>query len=69
MKWQAVPGAATYRIHWRRNDTRDWTDHVDVTGTEHLLKDVIVDDHFVGVAALAADGSESLVTFAGRAPR
>ncbi|MEI6486484.1 MAG: M20/M25/M40 family metallo-hydrolase [Sphingomonadales bacterium] len=69
--WAAVPGAAGYRIHWRRNDAQDWTQHKDVpAGTsELLLKDLIVDDHFFGVSALAADGSESLVTFGGSAPR
>ena len=29
----------------------------------------IVDDHFIGVAAVARDGAESLVTFGGMAPR
>ena len=33
------------------------------------LSEVPVDDHFVGVSAVSADGAESLVTFAGRAPR
>jgi hypothetical protein len=70
VKWQAVPGAAGYRIRWRRNDAQDWTGHRDVAAasTEALLAKVPVDDNFVGVSALAADGSESLVTFAGRAP-
>ncbi len=67
--WSAVPGAAGYRVYWRRNDARDWADHRDVTGTETVLENVSVDDHFVGVAALAADGSESVVTFGGRARR
>lgn len=66
VKWAAVPGAAGYRVHWRRADAQDWTRHIDVQGTETLLKGVIVDDHFVGVSALAADGAESLVTFGGR---
>lgn len=66
VKWAAVPGALRYRVHWRRADAQDWTDHVDVQGTETVLKGVIVDDHFVGVSALAADGAESLVTFGGR---
>jgi len=34
-----------------------------------MLKNVPIDDNFVGVSAVAADGSESLVTFAGPAPR
>lgn len=66
VKWAVVPGAAKYRIHWRRADARDWTDHRDVTGTEASLKGVIVDDSFVGVSAIGADGAESLVTFGGR---
>ncbi|MCW3836343.1 M28 family metallopeptidase [Sphingomonas canadensis] len=66
VKWDAVPGAAGYRIRWRRADAQDWTASRDVTGTDAVLKGVIVDDYFVGVSALAADGSESLVTFGGR---
>jgi len=61
-----VPGATGYRVRWRRNDRSEWSDQRDVTGTETLLVQTPVDDHFVGVSALAADGSESLVTFAGR---
>ncbi|WP_033921138.1 M20/M25/M40 family metallo-hydrolase [Sphingomonas sp. 37zxx] len=68
VKWQPVEGAARYRIHWRRNDTQDWTDHRDTTATELVVKDVIVDDHFFGVSSVAADGTESVVTFAGRTP-
>jgi hypothetical protein len=41
----------------------------DVTATETLLKQTPVDDHFVGVSALSADGNESTVTFAGRERR
>ena len=66
VSWAAVPGARAYRVRWRRNDTADWTDARDVIGTETLLVQTPVDDHFVGVSALAADGSESIVTFAGR---
>ncbi|MEN2711794.1 M20/M25/M40 family metallo-hydrolase [Sphingomonas sp. NPDC092331] len=66
VKWAAVPGAVGYRVHWRRADARDWTDHLDVTGTEASLKGVVVDDNFIGVSALGADGAESLVTFGRR---
>jgi hypothetical protein len=69
VKWTPVTGAAKYRVYWRRADASDWTNHVDVTGSETVLKGLIVDDNFVGVAALAADGSESLVTFGGREKR
>ncbi len=69
--WAAVSGASGYRVRWRRNDKQDWTDQRDVpaTATNTVLKDVIVDDTFIGVSALSADGSESLVTFGTRMPR
>jgi hypothetical protein len=66
VKWTPSAGAVGYRVRWRRTDAQDWTGARDVTGTETVLKDVPVDDDFVGVSALAADGAESLVTFAGR---
>lgn len=65
VKWQPVLGAAAYRVHWRRDDTQDWTDSRDVTGTQTILRNVPVDDNFVGVSAIGADGSESLISFAG----
>jgi len=69
--WTPVPGAAGYRLRWRRNDAQDWTDKRDLpaTAAEAVLTGVIVDDTFAGVSALASTGEESLVTFGGRAPR
>lgn len=68
--WDAVPGAAAYKVYWRRADAQDWTDsRVVANATETVLGDVVVDDHFIGVAAIAKDGAESLVTFGGMAPR
>ena len=70
VKWNAVPGARGYRVYWRRNDTQNWTDVRGVAGlTETTLKDIVVDDHFIGVSSVAADGSESIVTFGTRPPR
>ncbi|MFZ4747191.1 MAG: M28 family metallopeptidase [Sphingomonas sp.] len=71
VKWAAVPGAAGYRLHWRRADRSTWEQSRDVTGTatSEVLKGIIVDDNFVGVSALSAAGAESLVTFGGLAPR
>lgn len=71
VSWTAVPGASGYRVQWRRNDKQDWTDHRDVPAgaTETMLKDVIVDDAFIGVSALSPSGADSIVTFGGRAPR
>lgn len=68
--WDAVPGAVAYRIRWRKADAQDWTDsRIVKDATETLLKDVIVDDTFIGVAAVSASGAESIVTFGGMAPR
>ena len=69
--WAPVAGAAGYRVRWRRADSVDWTDQRDVPASASSagLLHINIDDHFFGVAALAADGSESLVSFAGPAPR
>ena len=67
--WAPVAGAAGYRVYWRRADGFDWTDHRDVAGTALDLPHVNIDDHMFGVAARGADGAESLVSFAGPAPR
>lgn len=69
VSWPAVPGAARYRVHWRSNDTADWAKSRDVADTRTVLSQVPVDDTFIGVSAIGADGSESLVTFGGRASR
>ncbi|WP_033074139.1 M20/M25/M40 family metallo-hydrolase [Sphingopyxis sp. MWB1] len=72
VRWKPVDGAAAYRIHWRRADSQDWTDSRDVAAgvaPELRLDGVQIDDHFFGVSSLSADGAESLVTFAGMAPR
>ena len=69
--WQPVPGAAGYRIRWRRADGFAWTDLRDVpaSATSLDLAHVNIDDHFFGVSALGPTGAESLVTFAGVPPR
>ncbi len=71
LKWDAVPGAAGYRVRWRRADRSDWEMSRDLPAdaTEVKLDGVIVDDTFAGVSALSKDGAESLVTFATLPPR
>jgi hypothetical protein len=69
--WTPVKGAAAYRLHWRRADRSDWSDSRVVSSdapAEVMLPGVIVDDHFFGVSALSADGSQSIVTFGGLPP-
>jgi hypothetical protein len=68
--WTPVKGASAYFIYTRRADEKDWKAVTRTTDTKHTLKGVIVDDHFVGVTALSADGTtESIITFAGLPPR
>jgi len=69
VKWAAVPQAAGYRVRWRRADGASWTDSRDVKDTTLVLKNINIDDHFFGVSSLSTDGAESIVTFAGAAPR
>ena len=69
VSWTPVPGAVGYRIRWRANDTAAWAKSRDVTGTSATMTQLPVDDTFFAVSSLGADGSESLPTFGGRAPR
>lgn len=69
VKWSAVPGAARYKVYWRRADAFEWQESRETEGTELKLDGIIVDDTFAGVAAVSEDGSESLITFAGLPPR
>ncbi|WP_442681007.1 M28 family metallopeptidase [Sphingomonas sp. ASY06-1R] len=68
--WEPVPGAAGYRIYWRRADSSSWSDHRDVPAGATMtdLRRVNIDDNFFGVSALAKNGAESLVTFGGVPP-
>ncbi|MEP7118442.1 MAG: M20/M25/M40 family metallo-hydrolase [Acidobacteriota bacterium] len=63
LKWNAAPGAAAYRIYWRDTWSNDWQ-HRQTIGnvTEFVLPGVSIDDFVFGVAAVAADGHESLTS-------
>ncbi len=63
MRWNASPGAAAYRIYWRDTWTNDW-EHSQTIGnvTQFTLKNVNIDDFVFGVAAIGADGQESMVS-------
>ncbi len=66
--WQQVAGAAGYRVWWRDTTAPQWQ-HSRWVGdvTKATLKDIVVDDAFFGVSAVAADGFASPVVFAGAA--
>jgi len=65
VKWPAVPGAAAYRIRWRRTDAAAWTGSRQVKGTESVIKNVSIDDYLFAVSSLSANGAESIPTLAG----
>jgi hypothetical protein len=70
--WTPAKGATGYRVYWRRADQQSWAEMTEIAGaleTSTTLKGIIVDDHFVGVATIDADGDESTITFAGLPPR
>lgn len=68
VKWQAVPGAAGYRVWWRSTTAPQWT-HSRWAGsaTELVLPGIVIDDYFFGVSAVSNDGYESPVVFPGPA--
>jgi Zn-dependent M28 family amino/carboxypeptidase len=69
VKWQSVPGAASYRVWWRGTTDAQWQHHRDVPAgtTQVQLKNVVIDDWFFGVSAVSPDGFESPVVFPGDA--
>lgn len=69
VRWQAVPGAAAYRVWWRSTTAPQWTHSrtLPAGATEAVLRGVVIDDFFFGVSAISADGYESPVVFPGPA--
>lgn len=69
VKWQAVPGAARYRVWWRGTTEPQWRHSRGVAGdvTQLVLKNIVIDDWFFGVSAVSAEGFESPVVFPGDA--
>jgi hypothetical protein len=63
VRWKASPGAVGYRIFWREAWTPDWQFERAVGNvTELVMPSVSIDDYVFGVAAVDADGHESLVS-------
>lgn len=73
LKWlkppaSIAPNLAGYRIYWRLTDAPQWTHSVYVGNVDtHTMKNVVIDNYYFGVAAVATDGSESPVVFPGAA--
>ena len=73
LKWSRPPDAqapnlAGYRLYWRLTTEPQWT-HSRWVGdvTEFTLRNVVIDNYFFGVAAVADNGAESPVVFPGAA--
>jgi hypothetical protein len=62
LRWNAAPGATAYRIYWREAWTADWQ-QTQLAGnvTEFNLPKLSIDNFVFGVAAVGANGHESLV--------
>lgn len=71
LKWtrpsgRAAQNLAGYKVYWRLTDAPQWTwsRHVgDVA--EATLENVVIDNYYFGVAAVAKDGAETPVVFPG----
>ncbi|MEP2937260.1 MAG: M28 family metallopeptidase [Gilvibacter sp.] len=64
LQWDAVDGAVAYRLYWRDTTSPTW-DHNRLVGnvTEATLDGIVIDNYFFGVAAVGANGHESVVVF------
>lgn len=63
-KWDKVTGAVGYKIYWRDTTSPTW-DYSRYVGdiTEFTLEGIVIDNYFFGIAAVGADGYESVVVF------
>lgn len=63
-----APNLAGYRLYWRLTTEPQWTHSRYVGDVErYTLENVVIDNYFFGVAAVAKDGTESPVVFPGPA--
>lgn len=73
LKWETPPNAsnlAGYRVHWRLTTESEWT-HSRFVGkvNEWEFTNLVIDNYFFGVSAVAKDGSETPIVFPGSAGR
>lgn len=64
LKWDAVDGAVGYKVYWRDTTSPTWDNSYFVSSqTECTLTGIVIDNYFFGVAAVGANGHESVVVF------
>jgi len=73
LSWETPENAdnlAGYRVHWRSTTEPEWT-HSRFIGkvNEWEFTNLVIDNYFFGVSAVAEDGSETPVVFPGAAGR
>lgn len=73
LTWETPENAdnlAGYRVHWRLTTAPEWT-HSRFIGKvdEWTFENLVIDNYFFGVSAVAKDGSETPVVFPGAAGR
>jgi hypothetical protein len=64
LKWANSEGAAGYKIYWRDTTSPTW-DHSRFVGdiNAYTLDGIVIDNFFFGVAAVGANGHESIIVF------
>jgi Zn-dependent M28 family amino/carboxypeptidase len=64
LQWTPVADAAYYKVYWRDTTSPTWDHHRVIYGaTQATLQGIVIDNYFFGVAAVDADGFESMVVF------
>jgi hypothetical protein len=65
---KAAENLAGYRVHWRLTDAPQWTNSRFVGRVDsYTLENIVIDNYYFGVSAVALDGSETPVVFPGPA--
>ena len=65
---RTAPHLAGYKIYWRLTDSPVWTNSIYVGNVDsYVLKNVVIDNFYFGVAAVSQTGFESPVVFPGPA--
>lgn len=67
LKWSKSEGATGYKIYWRDTTSPTW-DHSRYVGDIYsfTLDGIVIDNSFFGIAAVGANGHESIIVFPNR---
>ncbi len=64
LRWEKVKGTVGYKIYWRDTTSPTWDNSRYVGNvSEFMLKGVVIDNFFFGIASVGKNGYESVVTF------